>query len=161
MKIGNNKVISLTYELYLNDEKGELVQKIDKDRPFVYLFGVDSLLPSFEQNLEGKIVGDEFAFGLTSDEAYGPYEQEAIIPLDKKIFEVDGKIDEKLVQVGKVVPMQNDQGQPLNGIIIELTEDKVTMNFNHPLSGKNLHFKGEIIKVREATKKELENGHAH
>ena len=160
MKIGNNTVISLTYELYLNNEKGELVQKVEKDKPFVYLYGVGGVLPAFEKNLESKIVGDEFAFSLVSKDAYGPYEQEAIIPLEKKIFEVEGKLDKEMIQVGKVIPMQNDQGQPLNGIIIEVSEDKVIMNFNHPLAGKDLHFKGEVIEVREATKEEVEKGYA-
>lgn len=161
MKIGENTVVSLTYELYLNDANGELVQKVDKDRPFVYLFGVGGLLPKFENNLTGKQATDTFEFDLKVDEAYGPIEQEAIVPLDKSIFEVEGKIDEDLLEIGKVIPMQNDQGQPLNGIIVEVTEDKVTMDFNHPLAGKDLFFKGEVVEVREATKEELEHGHAH
>lgn len=161
MKIGNNKVIALTYELFINDENGELVQKVNKEKPFTYLFGVGGLLPSFEQNLEGKLIGDSFAFSLKAEEAYGAYDKEAIVPLDKKIFEKDGKLDAELFKVGKIVPMQNDQGQPLNGIIVKVTEDKVTMNFNHPLAGQNLHFKGGIIDVREATKVELEQGRAN
>ncbi len=161
MKIGNHKVVSLTYELKLNDDKGELIQKVDKDRPFVYLFGVGGLLPLFEKNLEGKVVGDKFAFGLTADEGYGSVQQEAVVPLDKKIFEIDGKIDEELLQVGKIIPMQNDQGHPLNGKIIEVKENEVVMDFNHPLAGQDLHFSGEILEIREASKEELEHGHAH
>jgi len=161
MKIGNQKVVSLTYELKLNDDKGEMVQKVDKDRPFVYLFGVGGLLPLFEKNLEGKMSGDVFSFGLTADEGYGPVNEDAVVPLDKSIFEVEGKIDEEMIKVGNIVPMQNDQGQPLNGTVIEITEDKVVMDFNHPLAGQNLHFSGEILEVRDASKEELTHGHAH
>ena len=113
MKVGTHKVVSLTYELKLNGEQGEMVQKVDKDRPFVYLFGVGGLLPLFEKNLEGKVSGDTFAFGLTSDEGYGPINNEAVISLEKNIFEVEGKIDDEILKVGNIVPMQNDQGQPL------------------------------------------------
>ena len=161
MKIGKDKVVSLTYELRLENAEGEMVQKVEKDRPFVYLFGVGGLLPAFEASLKDKGEGDSFAFGLTSEEACGPIEDEAVIALDKKIFEVDGKMDEELYKVGQVVPMQNDQGQPIHGVILEIAEETVTMDFNHPLAGKDLHFSGDILEVREATEEELEHGHAH
>lgn len=161
MKVGVHKVVSLTYELKLNDDQGELVQKVDKDRPFVYLFGVGGLLPLFEENLEGKVNDDNFSFSLTSEEGYGPLSDEAIVSLEKSIFELDGKLDEEMLQVGNFIPMQNDQGQPLNGKVIEIQENGVLMDFNHPLAGKDLFFKGEILEVRDASAEEIEHGHAH
>ncbi len=161
MKISQNKVVSLTYELKLNDENGELVQKVEKEKPFVYLFGIGGLLPVFEKSLEGLGVGDSFSFGLTAEDGYGQRNEEAIVALDKKIFEIEGKIDEEMIQVGRVIPMQNEQGQPLNGLVLSITDDKITMDFNHPLAGQNLHFTGEILEVREATEEELSHGHAH
>lgn len=161
MKIGKHKVVSLTYELKLNNDKGEMIQKVDKDRPFVYLFGVGGLLPLFEKNLEEKVVGDKFAFGLTAEEGYGPINKEAVVSLDTSIFEVEGKVDEEMLKVGKVIPMQNDQRQPLNGKIVEVKNDKVVMDFNHPLAGQNLHFSWEIIEIRNASEEELSHGHAH
>jgi len=56
MKVGNQKVVSLTYELRQNDAAGEIIQKVEKDRPFVYLFGVGGLLPKFEESLSGLAV---------------------------------------------------------------------------------------------------------
>jgi FKBP-type peptidyl-prolyl cis-trans isomerase SlyD len=161
MKIGKHKVVNLTYELKLNDNQGELVQKVDKDRPFVYLFGVGGLLPLFEQNLEGKVKDDKFEFSLTSDEGYGPLSEDAIVALEKNIFEVEGKIDEEILQIGNFIPMQNDQGQPLNGKVIEIKDESVIMDFNHPLAGKDLYFTGEILEVREASEEEMSHGHAH
>lgn len=151
----------MTYELKLNDENGELVQRVEKEKPFVYLFGIGGLLPVFEKNLEGLAVGDNFAFGLSPEEGYGQRNEEAVVDLDKSIFEVDGKIDEELLQLGKIIPMQNEQGHPLNGLVLEITDKKVKMDFNHPLADQHLHFTGEIIEVREATKEELSHGHAH
>ncbi len=161
MKIGKHKVVSLTYELKLDNKQGELVQKVEKDRPFVYLFGVGGLLPLFEKNLEGKVQGDKFEFGLTSDEGYGPVSDEAIVTLEKTIFEVDGKFDEEMVQVGNYIPMQNDQGQPLNGKVVEIMEDGIVMDFNHPLAGQDLYFSGDVLEVRDASAEEIEHGHAH
>lgn len=82
MIISKNEVVSMTYELRLNDKNGESAQKVDKEKPFMYLFGIGELLPVFEKSLEGLAVGDNFTFGLTADEGYGQHDQEAIVNLD-------------------------------------------------------------------------------
>ncbi|MBS4062872.1 MAG: peptidylprolyl isomerase [Bacteroidetes bacterium] len=161
MKVGNNKVVSLIYELREENSEGEIIQKVEKDRPFVYLFGVGGLLPKFEMSLEGLQAGDPFSFGMTSGESYGEHTDEAIIELDKSIFEVDGMIDEELVTVGNQITMQDNEGNPLDGIVLEITDDKVIMDFNHPLAGLDLFFSGEILDVREASSDEIAHGHAH
>ncbi len=161
MKVGNQKVVSLTYELREENEQGELIQKVDADRPFVYLFGIGGLLPKFEQNLEGLAVGDQFSFGMTAAESYGEHTEEAIIDVDKQIFEIDGQIDEELLTIGNQITMQDNEGNPLDGIVLEVTDSIVKMDFNHPLAGLDLHFSGEILDVREATSDEMAHGHAH
>jgi len=161
MKITKNTVVSMTYILTEGDVHGNLIQEVTKDQPFVTLFGAGTLLPKFENELEGLKAGDSYGFALTSQEGYGDVNPQAVVELDKKIFEVDGKIDEEMVKVGNSIPMQNDQGQPLNGLVKEVKTDKVVMDFNHPLAGVNLYFAGEILDVREATAEELEHGHVH
>lgn len=161
MKVGNQKVVSLTYELRENDAQGALIQKVEKDRPFVYLFGVGGLLPKFEESLDGLSVGEKFSFELSADDGYGQPSQEAIIDLDKKIFEVDGKIDEKLLQLGSSITMQDQDGNPLDGIVLEITDSKVKMDFNHPLAGMDLHFSGDILDIRDASDEEISHGHVH
>ncbi|NOR86512.1 MAG: peptidylprolyl isomerase [Bacteroidales bacterium] len=161
MKIAKNTVVSMTYILSENDVQGNLIQEVSKDQPFVVLFGAGSLLPKFENALEGLKTGDTFGFSLNSNDAYGEQNPQAIMDIDKKIFEVEGKIDEEMLKVGNSIPMQNDQGQPLSGMVKEITDDKVIMDFNHPLAGVNLHFTGEILELREASAEELEHGHVH
>jgi FKBP-type peptidyl-prolyl cis-trans isomerase SlyD len=112
-------------------------------------------------SLEGLQAGDPFSFGMTSGESYGEHTDEAIIELDKSIFEVDGMIDEELVTVGNQITMQDNEGNPLDGIVLEITDDKVIMDFNHPLAGLDLFFSGEILDVREASSDEIAHGHAH
>lgn len=161
MKIGKNKVVGMTYILSKDTVEGELVQEVTKDKPFVVLFGVGALLPKFEENLEGLAVGDTFNFALTSEEGYGEKTPEAIVDLDKKIFEVEGKVDEEFLKVGATIPMQNEHGQPLNGLVLEVAENTVKMDFNHPLAGQGLFFTGEVVEVREASAEEIEHGHVH
>lgn len=161
MKITKDTVVSLTYILSENDVQGNLIQEVTKDKPFVVLFGAGSLLPKFENELEGLKAGDSYGFSIESKEGYGELNPSAVIELDKDIFKVEGEIDTEMLQVGNSIPMQNDQGQPLNGIIKEIKEDKVVMDFNHPLAGVNLYFTGEILDVREASEEELSHGHVH
>ena len=161
MKVGKNKVVGMIYILSKDDINGELVQEVSKDKPFVVMFGVGALLPKFEENLEGLAVGDTFNFSLTSEEGYGEKTPEAIVDLDKKIFEVEGNIDEEFLKVGASIPMQNEQGHPLNGLVLEITDNTVKMDFNHPLAGQGLYFTGEVVEVREASAEEIEHGHVH
>lgn len=161
MKVENNKVVTMTYTLHLNDEQGEVIQKVDESKPFVQMFGIGALLPVFESNLTGLEAGDTFGFGLSAEEGYGNPTDEAILKLEKKIFEIDGKVDTEMVAVGKTITMQDNNGNPLDGKVLAVEEDSVIMDFNHPLAGESLYFTGSIIDVREASEEELSHGHVH
>ncbi|HSH51294.1 MAG TPA: FKBP-type peptidyl-prolyl cis-trans isomerase [Bacteroidales bacterium] len=158
MVISNEKVVSLTYQLKVD---GKDVETVKEDKPLVFLYGAGQMLPKFEENIKGLKAGDEFEFDITCDDAYGKATDEAVLDLPKNIFEVEGKIDEGLLQEGNVIPMQNNEGQKFNGVVMELKDDTVKMDFNHPLAGDDLNFTGKVIEVREATKEETEHGHAH
>lgn len=161
MKISNDKVVTLTYTLRADNEQGEIIQQVENDRPFVHLFGNGTLLPAFEENLSGLVAGEKFGFPLTPAQGYGVVSDEAIIDLEKEIFVMDGKFNDELVAVGKVLTMQDQNGNPLEGLVLEIGDDKVKMDFNHPLAGKALHFSGEVLEVREATEEETNHGHVH
>ncbi|MBV2246423.1 MAG: peptidylprolyl isomerase [Lentimicrobium sp.] len=161
MTISKNKVVSLTYELKLDDNKGHVIDKADKDQPLVFLYGAGNLLPKFESNIESLDVNDTFEFTLNSDDAYGQTNNEAVIDLPIDIFKVEGKIDEEMLQVGNVIPMQDNNGNPLEGLVVEIGDNEVKMDFNHPLAGKTLHFTGKVIDVRDASEEEISHGHVH
>jgi FKBP-type peptidyl-prolyl cis-trans isomerase SlyD len=161
MVIANDKVVSVIYELKLAQGDGELIEKVNPNKPLIFLFGRGNLLPKFESNLNGKKMGDQFDFILSSEEAYGDFSIEAIVEIPKSIFSVDGEIDNNLLTLGNVIPMMDNSGNKFNGKVMELNSDSVKMDFNHPLAGKSLHFKGEVVGIREATTEELEHGHLH
>lgn len=161
MKVAKNSVVTLTYTLRYDGADGEIIQKVDDNKPFVHLFGNGTLLPVFEKNLDGLEPGADFAFGLASSEGYGELTDTAIIEIDKSIFEKDGKIDENLLKIGNVITMQDQEGHPIDGRVTEIKEDKVVMDFNHPLAGRDLYFSGKVLDVREASEEELSHGHVH
>lgn len=163
MKITKNTVVSLTYDLQVSDAQHEktFVEKADQANPLVFLFGAGGLIPAFENNVDGLTVGDKFEFEIPAAEAYGLADENAVVALPKDVFKVDGKVDTEMLQVGNVLPMSDEEGNRLNGRIVEVTDDQVIMDFNHPLAGKDLHFKGEVVGVREAAPEEISHGHVH
>jgi FKBP-type peptidyl-prolyl cis-trans isomerase SlyD len=161
MEITDKKVVSLIYELRQDSATGAVVEQVDKANPLTFLFGSGNLLPKFEEHLSKLKTGDAFEFGLNSEDAYGPVVDNAVVSVPKNIFEVEGKIDENMLQVGNMVPMMDNEGRRLNGKVLEITDEVVKMDFNHPMAGENLHFKGEVTEIREATDEELTHGHVH
>jgi FKBP-type peptidyl-prolyl cis-trans isomerase SlyD len=158
MKITKHTVPSVTYTLVVD---GEVVDMAEKDKPLTFIHGIGMMVPGFETNLEGLDAGSKYDFKLSPEEAYGPYDKEAVVDLPMSTFMVDGKVNEAMLNVGQVVPMQDQNGNPLNGTVLEVAKESVKMDFNHMLAGKELKFTGEILEVRQATQAELDHGHVH
>jgi FKBP-type peptidyl-prolyl cis-trans isomerase SlyD len=163
MKVQSNKVVALTYELQVDDENGEktLVEKVEQDNPMVILYGLSGLPEQFEENINGLAEGEGFEFSLSPDGGYGDFDEEAVVNLPLDIFKVNGELDREMLQEGNFIPMTDQDGHRLQGRVIEVHDDSVLMDFNHPLAGKTMHFKGHIMNIREATQEELEHGHVH
>jgi FKBP-type peptidyl-prolyl cis-trans isomerase SlyD len=155
MKIENNKMVSLVYELRENDSNGRIIEALDESRPLTFMYGTGRLLPVFESNIGLLKTGDNFRFTLNSEMAYGDKREEMIINVPVGVFETNGKINEDICRVGNEVPMTDSDGNPLTGIINEITDTYVRMDFNHPMAGLDLFFSGKIVEVREATEREL------
>ncbi len=148
MKIDKGKSAKLFYTLTaLPDEK--LIEKVTPGKPVTFTFGNGQLVEGFEKNLYGLKAGDDFDFIIHSKDAYGPVDPYAIFDVPKDTFEVDGKIDEKMLRVGNFIPMTDNYGIKHLGKIIKVLDDAVGFDFNHPLAGKDLRFKGRIVEVFE------------
>ena len=158
MNISKNKVVSLAYELRADGKDGEIIETVTADRPLMFIFGTDSLLPCFERNIENLKTGDHFSFLLACEDAYGPAHEEAVVEIPVTSFAVDGEIDYESLSEGAAIPMSDSNGNRLNGVVVEMKGDTVVMDFNHPLAGDDLFFSGTVVNVREATSEELERG---
>ena len=157
MKISDEKMVSLTYDLTVTNENGEkeLMERATQQHPLTFLFGMGMMLDAFEKNIEGLSTGDKFSFVLTPEEAYGEYFDEYVTELPKKLFEVDGKFDAERVAEGQTLPMMDSQGNRMMGSVLEVQSEVIVMDFNHPLAGETLHFDGEVIDVHEPTEEEI------
>ena len=155
MKIQKNKMVSLIYELRESSQEGRIIEALDETRPLTFIFGTGRLLPVFESNINSLDIGDPFRFTLSSEMAYGEKREEMIVNLPLSVFETDGILNEDICRVGNEVPMTDTDGNPLNGIINEITDTFVRMDFNHQMAGLDLHFSGKIVDVRDVTSEEL------
>ncbi len=155
MKIAKDAMVALQYELH-SAGNGELIEKTKDEEPLVFLFGQGMMLEAFENNLEGLSENDEFDFQLKPEEAYGEFNEQAIQELDANIFKGEnGEINTDIIKVGNIVPLMTQDGRRLQAVVLEVGEEKIKMDFNHPMAGETLHFKGRVQEVREATEAEL------
>ena len=152
----NNRFVSISYSLYI-DEDGEkrLVEKTTDDKPFELITGFGIALDSFEHQVTPLEKGAKFDFSLTKDEAYGDYRDDLLMELGRDVFSINGHFDHEHVYQDAVIQMQNDEGNRFYGRVVEVGEEKVKIDLNHPLAGETLYFKGEVLENREATEDEI------
>lgn len=151
------KSIAVAYKLYTveNGEKN-LEEEAPAENPFRFLSGFGMTIPGFEAAIAPLNVGDTFDFVVPKAEAYGEYFEDHILDLDKAMFCIDGKFDDKNIYVDAIVPLQNEDGVRFMGHVLEISDDKVKMDLNHPLAGLDLNFVGTVVESREATNGEIQ-----
>lgn len=153
----SNKYITVAYKLYtIEDGERDLIEEAKADHPFQFISGLGTTLESFENQIVNLKKGDKFDFTIPYAEAYGEFVEEHVIDLPKNIFEIDGKFDAEMIKEGNMVPLMNAEGQRLNGTVMEVKDDVVVMDMNHPLAGADLNFIGEVVENREATNEEVQ-----
>ncbi len=161
MTIEQNKVVTVHYILNEGTAEGQLVESTNGGEPLAFIYGVGMMIPAFEANLAGLSMGDTFAFGIPAAEAYGVYDDTALVEVPKQIFEHEGSIPDGLLEVGNVLPLQDQEGNRLQGMVAHVGDESVKLDFNHPMAGVDLFFTGHVEGVRDAEPSELEHGHVH
>lgn len=155
--ITKNKFVTVSYELR-TEKEGSVLETAGADQPLEFICGQGQTLEYFEMNLLDKNKGDIFDFKIPAANAYGEVSEDMVVELPKDIFK---EVDAADMVVGNVLPMMDSIGRRLQGRIEKIGEEEVKVNFNHPLAGKDLYFKGEVLGVRDATDEELEALHSH
>jgi len=153
MTIAENKVVTLNYTL--TDDEGTTIDKSD-DGSFLYLHGASNIIPGLENALTGKTSGDELKVTVSPEEGYGAHDEARKETVPREMFPTDNKIE-----VGAQFHAEGPDGQMITVTVIEVTDDTVTIDGNHPLAGVQLNFDVKVIEVRDASAEELEHGHAH
>lgn len=152
------KYVELGYDLYTVNADGSenLVHQTDAEDPERIIFGVtEGMVEPLEKAIEGLPVNGTFDVHASCAQAFGPRDEDQVVTLEREIFLIDGKFDADRIYPGAMVPMMTADGMRIPGIVADVTDSKVVMDFNHPLAGKDLRFRGRITAIRDATAEEL------
>lgn len=155
MKVSNDVIVSLAYQLHLGDE--QIIDAADRDEPLVYLHGAGNIISGLERELAGMRVGEEKQVVVPPADAYGEVDDEDYQVVPRSIFPEDLTLHEGM---GLRLVDQNT-GQPVEAYVAEIADDRVLLDFNHPLAGETLHFAVKVVNLREATQEEVSHGHPH
>lgn len=157
MKKKSHRFIALSYELYsIENDVETFVEKTEEMRPMQFFTDCNMVLEAFEKAVLDKPEGEDFECLLTKEEAYGEYNIESVLTLNKGVFSPNGEFDAENVYEGAVIPLQNEHGNRFIARILEITDETVKADLNHPLAGKALKFKVHILENREASNEEVE-----
>ena len=153
MQIGDQTVVTLHYTLTDND--GKVIDK-SEDGSFAYLHGASNIIPGLEDALTGKSAGEEMSVSVSPEQAYGVRDEAMLQQVPKNMFE-----DASQIAVGTQFHAQGPNGEMLVVTVMEVEEEHVLVDGNHPLAGVELNFDVKIIDVRDASEEEVEHGHVH
>jgi len=161
MTVEKNKVVFLHYTLTEGDADGEVIESTQGQEPLAFIYGIGAMIPEFEANLKGLKAGDTFSFTIKAADAYGEYDDSAVVEVPKSIFETNGKIPDGLLDIGNVLPLTDQEGNHYQGIVRWVGLESVKIDFNHPMAGVDLHFTGHIESLRDAEPDEIRHGHVN
>jgi FKBP-type peptidyl-prolyl cis-trans isomerase SlyD len=148
MTIQDKSYVELEYSLTL--DSGEVVDRSTPEKPLGFIFGANQIIPGLEQKLMGMAAGEDAKLVVEAAEAYGERNEELIRDLPRKYFPEGTD-----VQPGMIFQASTPSG-PATMRVIEVGDDSVKADFNHPMAGQRLTFDVKVIEVREATKEELD-----
>jgi len=153
MKITSNKVAIIHYAV--SDSEDTLIDSSYDHTPLAVIHGTGYLIPGLESALEGHEAGDKFTATVSPEDGYGERHDDYVQTVPKEMF-----ADIEDLEVGAQLRATTDDGEQ-TVIVVDMTDDTITVDGNHPLSGIELKFEVEVIEVRDATADELEHGHVH
>ena len=153
MKIAPKKVVVMHYAVSNSDDV--LIDSSYDHKPLSVIHGTGYLIPGLEDALIDHKVGDKFEVEVSAEQAYGERHDGYVQTVPKAMFE---SIED--LAVGSQLRATTDDGEQ-TVIVIDVSDDEITVDGNHPLAGVDLKFEVEILEIRDATEEELDHGHVH
>ena len=151
--IQDGKFVELTYKV--TDRKtGHVLTRVEF--PLGYVHGHNEILaPSVHKQLEGRSAGDLIEVPIDGKQIFGPRDESLVFTDDIE------NVPEEYRQVGSSILMENDKGQTRSFVVTWMDDEKLTVDGNNPLCGREVVFTLEILGVRDATDEETRVGGAN
>jgi FKBP-type peptidyl-prolyl cis-trans isomerase SlyD len=154
MVIGDKKVVRIDYTL--KNAAGEVLDTSEGGEPLTYLHGGHQIVPGLERELAGLSAGDSKDVVVAPEDGYGKPDPQGIFGVPRAAFPAEAQL-----QVGETFMGEDDEGGAVPVRVVEVRDDMVIVDANHPLAGETLYFHVDVREVRDATLEELMHGHAH
>jgi FKBP-type peptidyl-prolyl cis-trans isomerase SlyD len=153
IQVADGIIVTMDYVLTVD---GEEIDSSKEEGPLAYLQGADNIIPGLERELEGMKIGESKKVTVAPEDGYGEIDPEGITEVS-----IDEFPEEIPLEPGVELELTDTDGEEMFATIIEVSEDTVTLDTNHPLAGKTLHFEVTIVDLRHASNEEIAHGHAH
>ena len=140
MKLQIETGMSVTLHFSLVLEDGHIIDSNFESEPATFSVGDGNLLPGFESTLMGLVNGDEREFTIPPEQAFGQHNPQNVQAVER------GNFDQEELELGAIFSFQNGDGE-LPGVIVDVGDNEVVIDFNHPLAGKNIIFQVKIIDI--------------
>lgn len=151
--VADDVVVSIDYSLTVD---GEIIDASEENDPLEFLQGHQNIIPGLENQIYGMKVGESKEVIVSPKDGYGNVDPNAIIDVPRSEFPKDFE-----TKPGLELQLQSQDGELLNAVIISVSKDKVRLDLNHPLAGKELLFRVTLVDLRDPTEEELTHGHVH
>ncbi len=142
MDVSTGKQVSIEYTLTLEDKT--VVDSNVEGKPLIFIQGSHNIIPGLESALDGMKTGDSKQVTVTPENAYGAVDDDAVSEIEK------AHIPEDSLKVGAVLQGQSPDGRVIIARVVEIGEETVLLDYNHPLAGKTLNFDVKILAVKNA-----------
>ncbi len=152
--IGDGKVVTFHYTL--TDDQGTQIESSVGQEPLVYLHGAGNIVTGLETALQDRVVGDRVEVIVPPEEGYGVRDERGVQTVARSQFPPDADLEP-----GTQFGVKGPDGQLYPCWVQQASDEQVTIDFNHPLAGENLHFAVTVEGIREASDEEKEHGHVH
>jgi FKBP-type peptidyl-prolyl cis-trans isomerase SlyD len=146
-------VVSMEYTLHVD---GELLDSSEGQGPLQFLVGYGNIISGLEEEMRGMKIGDSKDVVVQPKDGYGEFNEDAFMEVPRKDFPKDMPLE-----VDAELTVRDDAGNARYARIDSVEDETVTLNFNHPLAGDELHFHVKVVDLREPNEEELEHGHVH
>lgn len=145
--IQENKYVELTYEV-IDQKTGDILASVEF--PLGYVHGANEILsPDVVESLEGKKAGDKIEVPFNGDQIYGPRDENLVFTDRLE------NVPEEYREVGTAIMAESESGEPRRFIVTRIDETTLTVDGNHPLCGRQVIFKLQVLSVRDATEEEI------
>lgn len=156
MIIEDYRIVTLKYEVRDGGPTGSLLERMDANYPFIFMFGVGQMLAAWERQLYGLKPHTGFTFLLPPEMAYGMPSAAYILEVPSHYFNnPQEQMSLDTIEAGQYITLTGSDGKPKHGKILSWNDKSVKVDCNHALAGKSLFFSGAILDVRAATTDEL------